>query len=141
MAWACPGTCAVTMLVMPSTIGLWGSFMRPLGCGTCEEEGQEEGSCLLMHPCSCSRAQLSRTAPSKARLEHRMGLTSLGCSEQLSPPPLAAAPTEPLHLPRRWGSNAQRGPALLQAHLGSRRPQHLAEISLQPAHHQQQFRN
>lgn len=52
----------------------------------------EEGSCLLMHPCSCSRAQLSITAPSKARLEHRMGLTS---PNSFHPLPLLQPPLSP----------------------------------------------
>lgn len=108
------------------------------GCGTCEE-GECWGGRLL----SPDAPELSPAEQPPAKPGWTTGwvLPSLGCSEQLSPPPLVAAPTEPLNLPRRRGGKAQRGPRLLQAHLGSRSPQHLAVISLQPAHHQLQFRN
>lgn len=95
------------------------------GCGICEEGEYWGGRLLspdaplLLQPSSAQQNQ----HPAKPGWITGWVLPSLGCPEQLShpaaPPPLAAAPTEPLSLPRRWGGNAQRGPRLLQAHLGS----------------------
>lgn len=54
MAWAYLGTCAVPMLVMPSTTGLWGSSMRPQPFWKCGMHGWTLLTCTQPPPCSAS---------------------------------------------------------------------------------------